>query len=70
VRSASKLGGGSDFRFQKRASLLEPAVGELRLRISRSAAFAERFEQAGSETTEGKTREKFLLTVHCSIAAL
>jgi hypothetical protein len=38
--------------------LLEPAVGELRLRISRSAAFAERFEQAGSEKAEGKTRRK------------
>ena len=38
--------------------LLEPAVGELRLRISRSAAFAERFEQAGSEKAKGKTRRK------------
>jgi hypothetical protein len=38
--------------------LLQPAVGELRLRISRSAAFAERFEQAGSEKAEGKTRRK------------
>ena len=38
--------------------LLESAVGELRLRISRSAAFAERFEQAGSEKAEGKTRRK------------
>ena len=58
VRSASKPGGGSDFRFQKCCPLLEPAVGELRLRVSRSAAFAERFEQAGSEKAEGKTGRK------------
>jgi len=38
--------------------LLEPAVGELRYRVSRSAAFAERFEEAGSEKAEGKTGRK------------
>ena len=39
--------------------LLKSAIGELRLRISRSAAFAERFlEQAGSEKGKGKTRRK------------
>ena len=33
-------------------------MGELRLRVSRSAAFAERFEEAGSEKAEGKTGRK------------
>ena len=38
--------------------LLESAVGDLGLRLSRSGAFAERFEQAGSEKAEGKTWRK------------
>ena len=54
VETRRRLG----FSIPEACPLLEPAVGELRLRISRSAAFAERFEQAGSEKAEGKTGRK------------